>query len=295
MEKDYIFFAASGLTSTSANHVANLAKEYISNMQSELDHIEFLSKSAQLISSKDTIAISEGKDAEYVSSLELKLQGIAAAKSLIAWLREAIKAKDRLFKEIENMSVYDYMKIKGIECPENPISPTYITNDDVIATWNIKQRNEYYSLETIAAVYGEFIHKDNPYSVARNRLTLKMDNPNEIVGDGRDTIIYHYTPSVTREIVDSKFFEMQKTYREAQAQLNSYKHQIEIEIQKDTLQKDTEYDTAVRNYNAVLSEAQAGLAEYKSEALENLQKLKIVIPKDLEVIYEIINKLGKKD
>ena len=34
MEKDLIFFGESGLTSTSAGHVANLAKEYIALIDS---------------------------------------------------------------------------------------------------------------------------------------------------------------------------------------------------------------------------------------------------------------------
>jgi uncharacterized protein (DUF305 family) len=36
MEQDLTFFAENGLTSTSANHIANLAKEYVKAQEQEL-------------------------------------------------------------------------------------------------------------------------------------------------------------------------------------------------------------------------------------------------------------------
>lgn len=46
MEKDLIFFKKEGeegvaLTSTSANHIANLAKEYIQGVEMQLNNISF--------------------------------------------------------------------------------------------------------------------------------------------------------------------------------------------------------------------------------------------------------------
>lgn len=37
-----VFFGESGLTSTSANHVANLAKEFISSNENYLNNISFI-------------------------------------------------------------------------------------------------------------------------------------------------------------------------------------------------------------------------------------------------------------
>ena len=37
MEKDLVFFGEQGLTSTSANHIANLAKEYVAGLEESID------------------------------------------------------------------------------------------------------------------------------------------------------------------------------------------------------------------------------------------------------------------
>lgn len=47
MQKDLVFFKKEGeegvaLTSTSANHIANMAKEYIQGMETQLDNVSFL-------------------------------------------------------------------------------------------------------------------------------------------------------------------------------------------------------------------------------------------------------------
>ena len=107
-----IFFDKDGLTSTSANYICNLSKETYTQIEKELDNIRFYDKEMQLIGTPAKQLISEGtKD---VSDIIDKLDRIAKLKSLIAWLREALKAKDRLFKEAENMSYEDF----GLEVPE---------------------------------------------------------------------------------------------------------------------------------------------------------------------------------
>lgn len=95
MKKDMIFFAADGvgLTSTSANHVANVAKEMIRNLESELAAMTFFSIEVALIGSKSVNRLSGGVGDADVAAVADRLYRIADAKSLIAWLREAIKAK----------------------------------------------------------------------------------------------------------------------------------------------------------------------------------------------------------
>lgn len=46
MQKDLVFFKKEGeegvaLTSTSANHIANMAKEYIQGMETQLNNVSF--------------------------------------------------------------------------------------------------------------------------------------------------------------------------------------------------------------------------------------------------------------
>lgn len=44
-----VFFAKEGLTATSANHVANMAKEYAQRISAQADTLRLYSKSARLL------------------------------------------------------------------------------------------------------------------------------------------------------------------------------------------------------------------------------------------------------
>ena len=100
-----IFFGDAGLTSTSANHVANLAKEYVQNIETELANCSFYRESVALIGTKDFNILSEGMDDEAVKKIPNLLQKVSEANSLIAWLREAIKAKKTLTEQVDCMSM----------------------------------------------------------------------------------------------------------------------------------------------------------------------------------------------
>jgi len=46
-----VFFGEGGITSTNANHIANVAKEYVQNLQNENDAISFLNCRVSLMTS----------------------------------------------------------------------------------------------------------------------------------------------------------------------------------------------------------------------------------------------------
>lgn len=108
MKKDMIYFSENGLTSTSANHIANLAKEYYQTLETKLDNIKFYDEKISLISSSDYKLLRGGITASTLEETTSDLYKIADAKSLIAWLREAIKAKDNLLREIKRYRIYLY-------------------------------------------------------------------------------------------------------------------------------------------------------------------------------------------
>lgn len=123
MDKDLIFFSAEGkgLTSTSANHVANMAKEMIRTLEARLAAMVFYSTEVSLIGSGSVNVLRNGADADDVKNLSAIMHRVAEAKSLIAWLREAIKAKDRLMRRTEDLSLEEFAKLEGIKIPEVPV------------------------------------------------------------------------------------------------------------------------------------------------------------------------------
>ena len=88
MQKDLVFFKKEGeegvaLTSTSANHIANMAKEYIQGMETQLNNVSFLNVEVGLISANAHNVIQEGTSREVLSSIPSMLESIAQALSVL--------------------------------------------------------------------------------------------------------------------------------------------------------------------------------------------------------------------
>ena len=141
MKKDEIFFAESGLTTTSANHIANIAKEMYSNLESELQQVSFYDESVSLLSGGSIAIVNKGITPDALKDIPASLKCIADLKSLIAWLREAIKAKERLIKEASSKDFAELAAELGVEIPQRPSDYLRLTLEDIVVEWNIKQRN----------------------------------------------------------------------------------------------------------------------------------------------------------
>ncbi|MDE5657146.1 MAG: hypothetical protein K2I19_08775, partial [Muribaculaceae bacterium] len=197
MKKDMIFFSTDGrgLTSTSANHIANMAKEMVRGIQTWLEGLQLYSTSVALIGSDNEKPLTVGAAAADLESVTGRLRAVAKAKSLIAWLREAIKARERMLDEVEVYSLEDYCRDRGIDLPKPPQMGKALTDDEYYASMSVAERNRYYELETLAAVIGEAIHPGGSLANARESLAHRLQAPNEVSGNGRDTLIYTYTPT----------------------------------------------------------------------------------------------------
>ena len=86
-----------------------------------------------------------------------------ACKSLIAYLREAIKAKDKLKQDLNDYGADEIRKF----AEQEPKKDEKLAFEQVLDTFSIKERNRYLELETKCAVIGKFIHPDGEYSEAR--------------------------------------------------------------------------------------------------------------------------------
>lgn len=87
--------------------------------------------------------------------------------------------------------------------------------------------------------------------------------------------------------------QLQNKYREVERQLNQIKYQIKEEVAKRNLAAQTQYNTELRKYN---SEQEQLFAEYRTEkeAYRNeVSKLKIVVPLQLETTFNYLQSLGK--
>ena len=275
------FFGVSGLTATSANHISNLAKEAYEKLESKLVSTSFIRETITIIGStaETNVKLSQ---AGLITEAPDILKEICEYKSLIAWLREAIKEKERLFKENKLWVSDAYIEYKK----NRPQCEEYLTEQDVIDSWSVKEQEEYLSLETLCAVVGKYIHPNGALSVAKKELSRRINNPVTTECSGRDTIIRRYYPEATEEEVNALFFSLQKTHREYQARLNGIKHKIDMTIREDVRKKDEAFKQALKEYTNKIDELLVADKLAREEKHKEIEALKIVIPNNLKSIYE---------
>ena len=286
------FLSTEGLTSTSANYIANLAKEYIQDIEDNLNSITLFTTSFKLINDSTSTTLVEGESEDFVNNISNSLDKITQAKSLIAWLREGIKAKDNYLKDISNLQFDEYLLLMD-ETLENPVMGTPLTEVEYYNSLPIKERNNYYNLETKCAVIGKYIHPNGAFSNARKELTSKMKKPVTITGVGRDAIVYTYTPTIDSSLIENTFFELQDAHRKAQAELNAIKHKCQLAIQKSNMDVTSKYKFEYSQFTSKKDKLFVDYKEYLEQERQKIASLKIVIPNNLSEIYQIVNSLGK--
>ena len=283
-----VFFGENGLTSTSANFIANQAKEYVESLKEYLDTTSFMDSSIELIGSNNETLSHKGFSDKEVKNISETLDAIVKAYSLIAWLREALKAKSKLEIECTKYTMEKWAADNGIELPKS-VNPVYeLTEEDVISQWSVKDRNKYLTAQTFCSVYGKYIHPDGAYSKARKEFFKKRFDSIEYTECGSNTIIHRYLPSATQQVVDDTFKTLQRKWRDNQAIVNSYKHKIELAIQEDYLAKNDEYRAKCEEYKNKYNTLNAEYNAYMTKLRAKNAALKIIIPNDLKEIYDII-------
>ena len=286
MKKQY--FGEVGLTSTSANYICNLAKESYEKLESKLNATSFLEEYITIIGAKAETRVSLASK-ELLNTAPIMLKEIYNLKSLIAWLREAIKEKENLFNTNKLFNSTEYITLMN----NRPVRKDYLTEQDVIESWTVKEQEEYLSLETKCAVIGKYIHPNGPLSRAKKDLSFRISHPIVTECSGRDTIVRRYQAVTTEEEVDALFFSLQNKHRELQAQLNGIKHKIEIALREDMQKKDEEYKLELEAYHAKLAELRESDKLTRIERDKKIEALKIIIPNDLKATYDSLAKLGK--
>lgn len=152
-----VFFGEHGLTSTSANHLANIAQEKIVSNEAKLKNLNFVTTTVDIVGSPENSGkiINKGYDETRLSEVRGLLSEIADINAFCAWIREAIKAKETELNDATTKSYEDWLKENSLE-NDRPEFVGDATNDDVMAEMTVKERNEYFHLEATAATIGKY-------------------------------------------------------------------------------------------------------------------------------------------
>ena len=265
MEKvNEVFFSEKGLTSTSASHLAYLAQETVLSNEAKLKNMSFITTKVDIVGSlsESGKTVSLGYDEKGLSEVKGLLEEIAEMNAFCAWMREAIKAKEREIQQVNRCSFDEWCQSFGYPVIEKTELPKEIRAEDLIAEMNVKERNRYFTLEAIAATIGKYIHPGGKFSDAREELLTKTMKPYTADGTGKDTLIYSHTASVSQEKVEEVFFELQKIHRQNERELNRIKFALKRESERLNLESQQKYksklDKASLQYKRMFSNIKSG-------------------------------------
>jgi hypothetical protein len=276
------FFGESGLTETSANHIANLAKLHYESLKGKIEAISFVEARAQIVGSDKSNVI---KKANVIPTVEIvsNLDRISAHKGFIAFLREAITAKEVLMREIENYESPERANIL------EPKQEQPITRADVIVGWSIGERERYLSLEARASTYGEYIHPGGSFDSARRDAISSESEPTKLAQGGftgRDTIIIDRKLKASLSDISVMMDSLQAEHRKSEAELNGMKHTIDEAIRVDSEEKAARYKVAYDEFIEKMQKIRIAENETKMARAKEVAALRIVIPKRYAELYK---------
>lgn len=305
------FFGTSGYTSTSANYIANKAKEIVGGINA--DSIDFITtKVSSLNNNNGEMILSRGIDENQLDALVERQIIASKLNGLISWMREAIRAKETLLNQCEQTDFNTWMKENypdvdlntfGADIIDNPEPEdnTMTADEWAMNNMSIKEINEYLFLLAACSKIGKFIHPNGEYSKAR-AIALQKQDTSSVKDYQSSTVIYNYELSVPADVIEKKFFKMQELHREYQKRLNSIKFNIDNEVQK----LNDQYAAACDKYNEIDCMNTANIkkkrAEYKTmfntwkmKRLDELRKLKIIVPNELKETVDYVNNVQNKE
>lgn len=297
-----------GMSATEANFLAERIKEvktlYDSDLDNTADAKESLNLGSENIELKNPLKVDFVEWAKTVGKLH----------SLSAWLREGVKAKDRLLRLLEQIGdEYFLSPPELIEEPPIPEMDNIPTEDfgheEALSTLSVADRSKYLSLEAQAAVIGKLIHEDGKLFKVKNK-TLNFDPvrfmPKNLGGTVSDLIVTR-TPLYDKEELTKEFFELHTLHRELEKELNAFRAKLHNIENEETARCDREYreayEEAYDRFTEERKEREKIIAEnfrkeslYQSKASEikhDLKRMfssyKIILPHALESVAILVN------
>lgn len=307
-----MFLGEKGLSQTEAGHQCNILNAKVAQVE----------RSIQMTGAFKETLVYEGQSIPVNDPTKIEdFLTIAKKKgeyhSLSAWLAEGIKAKEDVLNMVKyNWPVYDFflpgeaLREVTIDYPvQKTIVAKVFTDVDVInECYGIADRQEYLQAEAMASHIGKLIHKDKKLDLiikdlsSSNRLSYKT-----LPGStDRKTYPVKLEPVYAPSELDAQYMLLQAEHREWEKKVNAHKAFIKDEIAKmemaesdrvlvesrkaydEYMEKKRVYDNhraEVDAHNANLREA---CNKRKTAMVNAIAKLKIIIPKALQPVYDSI-------
>lgn len=271
-----------GLTITSANHLANIAKEMYEALQSKLEALKLYSRDYMLAINGNTFRVENESEKSDLAAMSASLREIGELKSLIAYLREGIKAMMSLGSDSSFEEYLEKLIEEGRNDLVKPVAQKSVTFEDEFAKLTTEQKARYYSLEAKCATIGAFIHPEGAFAKARKEFFERKKNPTKVNGKGQEAEINTYSSCFSAEEVDGEFFSLQKEYRTLQAELNKFKAEVDERV--------AEANKSISSDSLLNMKLWVDARKVERNSYDEVVKtLKVIIPQNLRGIYEKVN------
>ena len=280
--KNNTMLGKDGLTITSANHLANIAKEMYEALLSKLQSLRFHSKDFMLAVAGKTFRVENESERSELDALSDTLREVGILKSLIAYLREGIKAKNSLSTDAAFDEHVEALIKEGRSDLSKPSVKKEATFEEEFAKLPSEQKARYYALEAKCATIGAFIHADGAFAEARKEFFSHLKDPVRVVGKGQEAEICTFSTKFTAEEIDSVFFSLQAEYRALQAEFNKLKSEVEERVAEANRQIAND---ALAGMKLWVDARKVERVKYDAE----VKALKVVIPQNLREVYEKVN------
>lgn len=283
------FLDTKGLTTAEANYTANIIKELCERISNEIK---------QLTLFKGTLNF-QGKQTEYnkvykVENLEEKCLEEGNLYALSAWLREAIKAKEALLKQVENDN-FDISLLNEVNYGK---ATSLLTEDEVKYSLPINELAEYLAYEAKAAHIGKKVH---PNGIFEQWFNMIKNTPKVQINEINKDYIVEFDQVVDEKDLYQTYFTLQKEYREAEQKVNYYKAKVknllneknqEINQKNRALQDKLSQDLEIQNSKNLA--LQAEINNLRGQKLKEVSELKIIIPNELQKTLDYVQTYSKK-
>jgi len=283
------FLDTKGLTTAEANYTANIIKELCERISNEIK---------QLTLFKGTLNF-QGKQTEYnkvykVENLEEKCLEEGNLYALSAWLREAIKAKEALLKQVENDN-FDISLLNEVNYGK---ATNLLTEDEVKYSLPINELAEYLAYEAKAAHIGKKVH---PNGIFEQWFNMIKNTPKVQINEINKDYIVEFDQVVDEKDLYQTYFTLQKEYREAEQKVNYYKAKVknllnernqEINQKNRALQDKISQDLEIQNSKNLA--LQAEINNLRGQKLKEVSELKIIIPNELQKTLDYVQTYSKK-
>lgn len=278
-------FSNKGLTSSEANHITNIVKELVKN----IDQKSFVLYTSKIKNGGGTMPLDEFKrNEDWVDNVKK----VGLLFSLSAFLKTAVKLKESKMDEERNKKFVHNVPYPTLKETSQRLDTSFET---YLQTLNIKDLNEYLTNESIASHIGKFVHNFDEVrdaSVNFQPTSFRQIN-NEVV-----TIINERL--YTHEELLSGFFDLQKSHREAEKVVNYYKakhkdwvKEIETKYLSDVQEVNFYNNSLINSYNSSVENARIEFEKEKQAKIQEFSKLKIEIPNNLQETLDYVNTFAR--